>query len=89
MDDREMYNALTDEEQKIIIKIMKMMLDGIDLDGILKRLRFIKTFYEIEIINRLDQRNTLEAKKDIKALEIAIELLERSNKSAGSKEVCT
>lgn len=82
MDDREMYNALTDEEQKIIIKIMKMMLDGIDLDEILKRLRFIKTFYEIEIINRIDQRSTLEAKKDIKALEIAIELLERSNKSA-------
>ena len=77
MDDREMYNALTDEEQKIIINIMKMMLDGMDLDGILKRLRFIKTFYEIEIINRFDQRNTLEAKKDIKALEIAIELLER------------
>ena len=80
MDDREMYNALTDEEQKIIIKIMKMMLDGMDMADILKRLRFIKTFYEIEIINRLDQRSTLEAKKDIKALEIAIELLERSNK---------
>lgn len=88
MDDREMYNALTDEEQKIIIKIMKMMLDGIDLDGILKRLRFIKTFYEIEIINLIDQRSTLEAKKDIKALDIVIALLERSNKSAGSKEVC-
>ena len=80
MDDREMYNALTDEEQKIIINIMKMMLDGMDMADILKRLRFIKTFYEIEIINRLDQRSTLEAKKDIKALEIAIELLERSNK---------
>lgn len=77
MDDREMYNALTDEEQKIIIKIMKMMLDGMDLNGIVKRLRFIKTFYEIEIINRIDQRSTFEAKKDIKALEIAIELLER------------
>lgn len=77
MDDREMYNALTDEEQKIIIQIMKMMLDGMDLNGIVKRLRFIKTFYEIEIINRIDNRSTLEAKKDIKALEIAIELLER------------
>ncbi len=75
MDDREMYNALTDEEQKIIIKIMKMMLDGMDFDEILKRLRFIKTFYEIEIINLIDQRSTLEAKKDIKALEIAIALL--------------
>ena len=81
MDDREMYNALTDEEQKIIIKIMKMMLDGMDFDEILKRLRFIKTFYEIEIINLIDQRSTLEAKKDIKALEIVIALLEeRSNK---------
>lgn len=77
MDDREMYNALTDKQQKIIIEIMKMMLGEMDLDGILKRLRFIKTFYEIEIINQIDQRNTLEAKKDIKALEIAIELLER------------
>lgn len=89
MDDREMYNALTDEEQKIIIEIMKMMLDGMDLDEILKRLRFIKTFYEIEIINLIDQRSTLEAKKDIKALDIVIALLERSNKSAGSKEICT
>lgn len=89
MDYREMYNALTDEEQKIIIEIMKMMLDGMDLDEILKRLRFIKTFYEIEIINLIDQRSTLEAKKDIKALDIVIALLERSNKSAGSKEICT
>lgn len=89
MDDREMYNALTDEEQKIIIEIMKMMLDGMDLDEILKRLRFIKTFYEIEIINLIDQRSTLEAKKDLKALDIVIALLERSNKSAGSKEICT
>ena len=81
MDDREMYNALTDEEQKIIIKIMKIMLDGMDFDKIIKRLRFIKTFYEIEIINLIDQRSTLEAKKDIKALEIVIALLEeRSNK---------
>ena len=89
MDDREMYNALTDEEQKIIIEIMKMMLDGMDLDEILKRLRFIKTFYEIEIINLIDQRSTLEAKKDIKALDIVIALLERSNKSAGSEEIYT
>ena len=89
MDDREMFNALTDEEQKIIIEIMKMMLDGMDLDEILKRLIFIKTFYEIEIINLIDQRSTLEAKKDIKALDIVIALLERSNKSAGSKEICT
>lgn len=77
MDDREMYNALTDEEQKIIINIMKMMLDGMDMADILKRLRFIKTFYEIEIINLIDQRSTLEAKKDIKALDTVIALLER------------
>ena len=89
MDDREMYEALTDEEQKIIIKIMKMMLDGMDLDEILKRLRFIKYFYEIEIINLIDQRCIIEANKDIKAMEITIELLERFNKNAGSKEVCT
>lgn len=81
MDDREMYNALTDEEQKIIINIMKMMLDGMDLYGILKILIFIKPFYEIEIINRIDQGNTLEAKKDIKALEIVIALLEERSKN--------
>lgn len=48
-----------------------------DINEVIKRLRFTKTFYEIEIINRIDQRSTLEAKKDIKALEIAIKLLER------------
>ena len=48
-----------------------------DINEVIKRLRFIKTLYELEIIQRIDQRSTLEAKKDIKALEIVIALLER------------
>lgn len=72
MDDREMYNALTDEQQKIIINIMKWMLDGMKMPEVLERLRFIKT-----LIKMLDLRHIPEAKKDIKALEIAISLLEQ------------
>lgn len=38
----------------------------------------------------LSERNIPEAKKDIKALDISISLLEeRSNKSAGSEEIYT
>ena len=38
----------------------------------------------------LNERNIPEAKKDIKALDIAIALIEeRSNKSAGSEEIYT
>ena len=48
-----------------------------DINEVIKRLIFIKTLYELEIIQRIDQRSTLEAKKDIKALEIVIALLER------------
>lgn len=77
MDDREMYNALTDEQQKIIINIMKWMLDGMKMPEVLERLRFIKTLYEKEIIKMLDLRHIPEAKKDIKALEIAISILEQ------------
>lgn len=48
-----------------------------DINEVIKRLIFIKTLYELEIIQRIDQRSALEAKKDIKALEIVIALLER------------
>jgi hypothetical protein len=61
-----------------------------ELKEVLTRLRFTKTLYEREIIKMLNQRNIPEAKKDIKALEIAIALIEeRSNKSAGSEEIYT
>lgn len=48
-----------------------------DINEVIKRLRFTKTLYEIEIIQRIDKRTIPEAKKDIKALDIAIALLER------------
>lgn len=86
MDDREMYNALTDEQQKIIINIMKMMLEGMGISEVINRLRFTKTLYEKEIIKMLSERSIPEAKRDIKALEIAIALLEERSEyiNAGS-----
>ena len=49
-----------------------------DINEVIKRLKFTKTHYELTIIPLLnDKRNILEAKKDIKALEIVIALLER------------
>lgn len=61
-----------------------------DINEVIKRLRFTRTLYEKEIIKMLNERNIPEAKKDIKALDIAIALIEeRSNKSAGSEEIYT
>ena len=48
-----------------------------DINEVIKRLRFTKNLYELTIIPRIDKRSIPEAKKDIKALEIVIELLER------------
>lgn len=60
------------------------------ISEVLSRLRFTRTLYEKEIIKMLNERNIPEAKKDIKALDIAIALIEeRSNKSAGSEEIYT
>lgn len=49
-----------------------------DINEVIKRLNYIKNLYELTIIPMLnDKRDIPDAKKDIKALEIVIELLER------------
>ena len=85
MDDREMYNALTDKQQKIIINIMKWMLKQKNIPEAKKDTEALEMAIEI-----LEEYYQKEAKKDIRALGITLALLEERKKQyGGSEEIYT